>query len=87
MDRIVLDLENKGTPFSIFIDLSKAFVTLNHDILLHILKYYGIRGISNDLINNYLINRRQYVKIDGISSKYLLISTVVLQGFIYHIHE
>ena len=35
MDRIVLDLENKGTPFSIFIDLSKAFVTLNHYILLH----------------------------------------------------
>ena len=82
MDRIVLDLENKGTPFSIFIDLSNAFDTLNHDILLHKLKYYGIRGISNNLINNYLTNRRQYVEIDGISSKYQLISTGVPQGSI-----
>ena len=82
MDRIVLDLENKGTPFSIFIDLSKAFDTLNHDILLQKLKYYGIKGISNDLINNYLTNRRQYVEIDGISSKYQLISTGVPQGSI-----
>ena len=46
MDRIVLDLENKGTIFSIFIDLSKKFDTLNHDILIHNLKYYGIRGIQ-----------------------------------------
>ena len=82
MDRIVLDLENKGTPFSIFIDLSKAFDTLNHDILLQKLKYYGIKGISNYLINNYLTNRRQYVEIDGISSKYQLISTGVPQGSI-----
>ena len=82
MDRIVLDPENKGTPFSKFVDLSKAFHTLNHDILLHKLKYYGIRGISNDLINNYLTNRRQYVEIDGISLKYRLISTGVPQGSI-----
>ena len=38
--------------------------------------------MSNDLINNYLTNRRQYVEIDGISSKYQLISTGVPQGSI-----
>ena len=47
---------------AIFIDLSKAFDTINHNILLKKLEYYGIRGTSNDLIRSYLSNRKQFVK-------------------------
>ena len=44
-------------------DLSKAFDYVNHDILLEKLKFYGISGNANKLLNSYLTNRYQRVKI------------------------
>ena len=52
---------------SIFLDLSKAFVTVNHDILFH--KFYhnfGIRGIPLQLFRSYLDNRKQFVKLENV---------------------
>ncbi len=46
VDRIAKDIDAKKTPFSIFLDLSKAFDTLDHGILIEKLKYYGINGIT-----------------------------------------
>ena len=43
-DRIRQQIDQKKVPFSVFLDLSKAFDTLNHDILLTKLHYYGIKG-------------------------------------------
>ena len=51
-----------------FVDLQKAFHTVDHQILLAKLSYYGIRGVSNDWFKFYLSNRNQYVSIDGYES-------------------
>ena len=47
-----------------FLDLSKAFDTLNSEILLYKLDYYGIRGRNNDWFRSYLNNRRQFTSIE-----------------------
>ena len=52
----------KCTPVNIYIDLSKAFDTLNFDIFVYKLQYYGIRDIGLKLLKSYISNRKQYVK-------------------------
>ncbi|XP_065652978.1 uncharacterized protein LOC136080289 [Hydra vulgaris] len=52
----------------IFIDLQKAFDTVDIDILLYKLSYYGIRGVSNSWFKSFLTNRNQLVSISGMSS-------------------
>ena len=47
----------------IFIDLQKAFDTVNHSILLRKLECYGIRGIVNDCFRSYLLDRKQTVQV------------------------
>jgi len=52
----------------IFLDLCKAFDTVDHKILLAKLEYYGIRGVPNDWFVSYLSNRRQFVSLFGTNS-------------------
>ena len=64
----------------VFIDLQKAFDTVNHDILCEKLTYYGIRGNCQNLIKSFLSNRQQYVSINGFDSCKLDIKCGVPQG-------
>ena len=62
-------MDNNEIPLNIYLDLSKVFDTLDHNTLLDILHYYGIRNTPLDLFRNYLTNRKQYVEIDTVKSK------------------
>ena len=71
--KITDDLDNKHHSLGIFLDLSKAFDTLNHDILLHKLNMYGIRGLANSWIQNNLSNRKQYVVYNNSTSLIMIL--------------
>ena len=65
---------------AVYLDLSKAFDTVDKSILLKKLEHYGIRGIGLTLLENYLTNRKQCVTIDGLLSDVLSIDCGVPQG-------
>ena len=65
---------------AIYLDLSKAFDTLNFDILINKLKFYGIIGTPLKLLNNYLRNRHQFVAFKNINSDLQEIRTGIQQG-------
>ena len=64
VDRVITEMDKSEIPFNIYIDLSKAFDTLNHEILLHKLYHYGIKSIANALFCSYFSNRKQYVEFN-----------------------
>ena len=64
----------------IFVDLQKAFDTVDHEILLYKLNHYGIRGTENAWFKSYLSNRKQFVTINGVSSEENIIQHGVPQG-------
>ncbi len=82
IDRIMLSMDKNDIPINVYIDLSKAFDTLDHDILLHKLSYYGINGTSLNLMKSYLSGRKQFVEIDNVKSETIEIKTGVPQGSI-----
>ena len=67
-------------PLNTYIDFSKTFDTLNFEILLDTLAYYGIKGIANSFIRSYLTNRKQIVEYDNILSNPLIVKSGVPQG-------
>ena len=81
-DKIISNLDQGKLPVAIFLDLSKAFDTIDHNIMIHKLQYYGIKGTSLDWFKSYLSNRRQFVNFDDCNSSYSTISTGVPQGSI-----
>ena len=61
-------LDEGNTDCWVFVDLQKAFDTVDHQILLAKLNHYGIHGVSNDWFKSYLSNHNQYVSINGYDS-------------------
>ena len=82
VEQIRNSLDKKMFACGVFIDLEKAFDTVNHQILLSKLYHYGIRGVANKLLHSYLSNRHQKVTINGESSTKLPITCGVPQGSI-----
>ena len=80
VDTLLQTLDSGKLPISIFLDLSKAFDTLDHTILITKLKHYGISGTSLNWISNYLTDRQQFVQYKGTMSNTRPILTGVPQG-------
>jgi hypothetical protein len=73
-------LDNKKFACGVFVDLQKAFDTVNHDILVDKLEHYGVRGLANNWFSSYLKNRSQFVSILGFESTTQPINHGVPQG-------
>ena len=82
MDKLVNALEKKEIVVGIFLDFSKAFDTVDHDILLQKLYHYGIQGCAYSWFESYLTHRTQFVTYNGSKSKKLQIKCGVPQGSI-----
>ena len=80
IEHILRSLKNKNHVLGVFIDLSKAFDTIDHEILLYKLQHYGIRGNTHKLLSSYLSNRYQYVNVLNHNSDRLAIKYGVPQG-------
>lgn len=80
MEEITNAIDNKQYAIGLFIDLKKAFDTINHDILINKLERYGIRGVVLDWVKSYLNRRRQFVKLGDCCSSCLDIACGVPQG-------
>ena len=82
VENITEGFENKQSVLGIFLDLSKAFDTIDHNILINKLQHYGIRGLAGDWFRSYLNTRYQHVQIDNMLSESATIQHGVPQGSI-----
>ena len=72
-------MDHGHIPVGIFVDLSNAFDTIDHSLLLAKLEFHGVKGLSNNLLKKYLTHRQQYVSIEDTDSNLLGIKTGVPQ--------
>ena len=80
LERVREHLDSGGFACGVFIDLQKAFDTVDHEILISKLDHYGIRGNTKAWFKSYLSGRSQYVSISGTKSNYKPIKHGVPQG-------
>ena len=73
MDRNINYMNENNCPVNIYLDLSKAFDSLYHDILLSKLKYYGLQWKALQLIKSYISGRCQYVQLGDVKSSTLAV--------------
>jgi len=73
-------LDEKKFAIGVFVDLQKAFDTVDHEILLAKLQYYGFQGKTLSLYRSYLTGRNQFVCVSGHESALALVTHGVPQG-------
>ena len=64
VEEITSSIDAEKNSIGVFIDLKKAFDTVNHNLLIDKLEYYGIRGIAQEWLKSYLKERKQFIQID-----------------------
>ena len=79
---LTMENGNRNKILGIFLDLSKAFDTVDHNILLYKLQSYGIRGSAYNWFKSYLSGRQQYTIIGDSLSKVMPLSVGIPQGSI-----
>lgn len=82
IEKITNALDSKKHTVGVFIDLKKAFDTIDHEQLLKKLEHYGIRGKPLSWLSSYLKNRQQFVQIGDVASELLKVLCGVPQGSI-----
>lgn len=80
IDNIRTQIDEGNYVIGIFLDLSKAFDSVNHKILLQKMNHYGIRGLVLDWFQDYLSNRKQVVCINSTLSEEIVCDIGVPQG-------
>jgi hypothetical protein len=83
VDKIQTAIDNRDLSYGILVDFSKAFDTVNHDILIKKLGYYGIRGIAKNWFISYLSDRQQSIIIKYVTSDPMSISCGIPQGSVF----
>ena len=77
----VANILNKHEDVSaVFLDIAKAFDSINHDVLFDKLYCYGFRGVVHQWFASYIKNRMQYVNADGVKFRLQLLQTRIVQG-------
>ena len=79
-ETILKNLDEGKFSCAVFLDLQKAFDSVDHKILLKKLENYGFRGISKSWVNSYLTGRHQYVSVNNVHSEFMSIKHGVPQG-------
>ena len=82
VEKVTSAMDKYQTTISVFIDLKKAFDTVDHNILLSKLQSYGVRGLALEWIKSYLSNRRQCVCYNNSNAEFKEIKCGVPQGSI-----
>ena len=82
VDTLYDTFDEGRSAVGVFIDLAKAFDSINRNILFEKLHHYGIRGNSLQWIRSYFSNRHQYVYFNGVKSSLLPVNYGVIQGSI-----
>ena len=82
LDDIYSNFDKGNYVVGLFLDLTKAFDSINRHILLKKLAYYGIRGVANNWFTSYMSDRKQFVFVNGFRSTLRQISAGVVQGSI-----
>ena len=80
VERIRVTLDKSEFACGVFVDLQKAFDTVDHEILLLKLSHYGIRGTELSWFRSYLSNRSQFVVISNTKSRLKFVKHGVPQG-------
>ena len=80
VENISTAIDEKQPSIGVFIDLRKAFDTIDHSLLLQKMEQYGIRGVTHNWLRSYLNNRFQYVNINNTESHLRRVTCGVPQG-------